>query len=246
MKELDPSLTYGVIGDVHMKVDMLQRIIEGNNAKVDHYILLGDWQDAFPPQQNTPDETAAMLQYVLEMSERYTCLWGNHDVSYYDHKRMCGGWQPNRQSAMHDIEWDRFHLGAYITSVEPDRDHWLFTHAGLSQRWFRDATYSPISPNLVEVIAILEQAEMDLKGQLPNPFLEAGISRGGRQAVGGVLWADWSELDSIKGIKQMVGHTLRRSRAVEFKGNDVNIDTNLNQIVVLNVEKEELRVVECV
>jgi len=246
MKELDPALTYGVIGDVHMKIDTLQRIITKHNAEVDHYILLGDWQDAFPPQENTAERTAEYLNYCLTNPQLYTCLWGNHDISYFNHKHSCSGWQPDRLEAMRGTPWDRFHLAAYITSVWPEETHWLFTHAGLSQRWFRDASYLPISPNLVEVIAILEQAETDLKLRLPNLFLEAGCSRGGKQAIGGVLWADWSELDAIEGIRQVVGHTLRRSRAVEFKDTSVNLDTNLKQIVIMNVEKEEFRVVECV
>ena len=247
MKELDPALTYAIIGDPHMKMEKLQAILDKCYLEVDHYIILGDWQDDFPPTQSTAEETADMLKHCLLNPQVFTCLWGNHDTSYYNPgQHSCAGWQPDRQAAMADIPWDRFHLGAYITSVEPERNHWLFTHAGLSQRWFRDATYLPITPNLVEVIAILEQAEADLKAKVFNPFLEGGMSRGGRQAVGGVLWADWSELDAISGIRQIVGHTPQADRQTKFKGTSICIDNYMEQIVILNVEEERIDIEECV
>ena len=248
MKELDPALTYAVVGDVHMKSTKLDRIIDKWFTRVDHFIMLGDWQDDFPQcQQDTAEDTADFLRSCLLDPQMFTCLWGNHDTSYFDPSRhRCAGWEPSRQAAMADIPWDRFHLGAYITSVKPGHDHYLFTHAGLTQRWFRDPTYLPITPNLVEVIALLEQAEADLKARVHNPFLEAGRSRSGRQAHGGVLWADWSEMDPIQGISQIVGHTPQSDRRTKIKGTSICTDVFLEQIVVLNVEKNEMTIEECV
>ena len=77
----------------------------------------------------------------------------------------------------------------------------IFTHAGISEKWFLDDFKGNPNKNIAE--------------QLNNPLPEqieaicrCGEARGGfKNAKGGIFWADFSELyEPLSGYTQVVGH----------------------------------------
>jgi hypothetical protein len=44
-------------------------------------------------------------------------------------------------------------------------------------------------------------------GGVAHPAFVAGIERGGPAKSGGILWCDWQAFETIRDIRQIVGHT---------------------------------------
>jgi len=79
-------------------------------------------------------------------------------------------------------------------------DNRIFTHAGISQKWFLEDFWGDVNKNIAK--------------QLNNPhphqlqaLYRCGLFRGGDFNVGGIFWADINELhDPLPGFEQIVGN----------------------------------------
>lgn len=86
--------------------------------------------------------------------------------------------------------------------------------------------------NFIEESKTWSQA---LKNGTFHPFMRQG-SRVGETCHGGPQWLDWSELEPIKGINQIVGHSIVKSPEIKKTNDSLNycLDTNLNHFFILN------------
>lgn len=235
-------MRYGVIPDIHDRVDLVQRIMDKVSG-IDKWIHLGDYFDSFPNEgaTNRAIETAKKVKEWLR-DPNIVNLMGNHDLSYGwsgDNRiHRCSGYTTNKRQAIHQEisweDWQRFTLHYWVEG--PERP-WLITHAGFDKdfcwpkrelRWTIDAQ--------------CEAALKSLHGPIPyergegHTLLSAGRDRGGRnQFKGGILWSDWRSLEPPPGVNQLVGHTIGFQHRVEdWRGcTAVCIDTSNRHYAVL-------------
>lgn len=177
----------------------------------DHVVFLGDYTDSY----DVPDETIYRnLVDIIRLKQRrpaqFTLLIGNHDAQYlhFPHYR-CAGFRPRAQPSLSAL------FVKYETLFQVAYQHgpYLFSHAGLSNRWL-DRLLAQTGHNRADVTPAFGLA--DLLNQLHrkplkerNILFEVGPHRGGFDQCSGPVWADRSETksDYLAGFHQVVGHT---------------------------------------
>lgn len=188
-------MTTLVIPDLHLDHKWAERLIQTNPA--DEIVFLGDYFDQF---DDTADENFAATVWLKGSVKKpnRVHLMGNHDLQYLSHRWGCSGWTQDK----HDI----IGIGMRPKTWESLRffhqsQGWLFTHAGLTLPLAAGFDLSAL-PSLEEELQRVARSKATR-----HPLLEAGRSRGGSQAAGGILWCDWSEFIPVPGLKQVFGHT---------------------------------------
>lgn len=184
------------IGDVH-GLTYWKEIVEQNPDC--RYVFLGDYAD--PYDAIRPIAVLDNLKEIIDLKRQkpddVILLWGNHDLHYVTSKiargsRFDSRVQPEMTIMLNENDYlfqNAFQDGRYI-----------FTHAGISYRWF--------------VYDFGGNAEGDIVWQLNNPtpqqwhaLYRCGQRRGGDSPTGGIFWADIDELtDPLPGYIQIVGH----------------------------------------
>ena len=177
----------------------------------DRIIFLGDYTDSFVETDETIYQNLLdIIQLKKKKPGKFVLLIGNHDAQYlhFPHYRCSGfrGWaQPSLSNlfAKHDNLFQVAHQqGAY-----------LFTHAGVTNRWLNrllkktgNETLS-ITPNYNLAGLLNEVHQQSMRFQ--NLLFEVGPVRGGYDAYSGPVWADRSEskADYLPEFHQIVGHT---------------------------------------
>jgi len=186
-----------VFGDIHGSM-YWQKVVNENPAC--RYIFLGDYLDPYEviPSYQLTGNLKKIIQLKKDYEEDVILLLGNHDLHYiHAHIEPCWRYDYEIEDAAHALFTENIHLFTYAFQV----DKWIFTHAGISEKWFLDDFKGVRYKNIAE--------------QLNNPSPEqmtainrCGKWRGGdRNMVGGIFWADVSELyDPLPGYTQVVGH----------------------------------------
>lgn len=173
------------IGDLHGK-DCWKEI---NPANYDRVIFIGDYVDS----PSIDDKVIIKnLEEVIELKdklpEKIILLLGNHDIQYLDYPRyQCSGFNWRIKDELVSI----FQRHRNFFQVAYQYNNWLFTHAGVTNAFFR-ATFSGLHSvtdhqevaNLINTLqASPDQAKLHI----------AGTSRGGFYPCSGVTWADMRE-----------------------------------------------------
>ena len=197
-----------VIGDVHGS-DLWQDIVaQRPECRV---VFLGDYLD---PREPLPRQVLLRnLENIIALKrarpDEVTLLLGNHDLHYFcEEAPIASRFDMDIAEDASRLFLDHFDLFQFARQ-EGRR---LFTHAGVSQEWFeRDFRGDPARP-------LDEQLNHPVGGQL-EALMRVGEARGGqRGALGGIFWADRSELvDPLHGFDQFVGHN-RVPRVIEAEG----------------------------
>ena len=210
-----------IIPDIHHKTWVVDEIL--NAERFDEVVFLGDYFDDFNDTPEDARRTAEWL-HAYAGTPGFTFLYGNHDLPYrFPVPGLdCAGftiekWQEILQ-VLEEVHWESFKLHTWI-------DGWLLSHAGWNRRFSNasgQVNRSWIDQLCAECLSQLHDGKM-------HPLAAAGMSRGGWQSVGGITWQDWSELNPIPGLRQIVGHT--PGVAVRLKGDDdstaICLDTHL-------------------
>ena len=191
-----------IIPDIHNKHDIAESIIGAESPC--QTVFLGDYFDSVGDDARTAKGTAAWLAWSLGRKDRIH-LVGNHDLHYMTDNPnfLCSGYSPEKKSTIdqYDIDWTRLRLYFWI------QHDWLCTHAGLSNRFF----VLQQRGRLETVVDVLRRSDKDLKDlanvNVNHPFLQAGMLRGGRHSVGGLVWCDYEEFEDVPGVRQIFGHT---------------------------------------
>ncbi len=196
------------IGDIHGRNDW--KAVKDREA--DRIIFIGDYVDPHAP---IPDlDVIRNLEEIIDFKksqpDRVTLLLGNHDAQYlHFSKYQCGGHRADLQETFGGL----FGQNADLFQIAWQHDRYLFTHAGLSTRWY------------ARLLSIKKEFEANTSADLLNAvyhsetyrdiLFEVGPQRGGCYEYGGPIWADRMETryDYIPGLHQVVGH----SRVPDFE-----------------------------
>lgn len=204
-----------IVPDVHENIEQVIRVLAVESF--DKAVFLGDWVDRFKTQPGNLDDTIRWLYKNVD-NEDFTFLYGNHDLPYafsvYD--LGCSGHQSDPLIGTFfksDIAKKNFRLFA-------DVDGWVLSHAG-----FTDKNIHTRNSVAQDAITHLEKGYM-------HHLVEAGMSRGGRQPVGGCTWLDFrDEFEPVEGFRQIVGHS--RGEMPRRNGMNFCIDTGLKHYAII-------------
>jgi predicted phosphodiesterase len=189
------------IGDVHGRNAWKQ--VKDRTA--DHIIFIGDYVDphTFIPDEEVIRNFEDIIDFKKSDPERIVLLLGNHDIHYLHHPYYrCSGYRADLQ----DILGGLFRQNASLFQIAWQYRQLLFTHAGVSKRWYQK--HRPILQRYQqENMASTLNAVYGTKHR--EILFEAGYSRGGNIPYGGPVWADKSETehDFVEDYHQVVGHS---------------------------------------
>lgn len=201
-----------VIGDVH-GLDYWKEIVASHlECKV---IFLGGYLD--PKERMSRFSLLRNLREIIALKQArpgdVVLLLGNHDLHYFCEDAPLAS-RFDEKIAGEASRLFSEHFGLFQFAYQEGRR--LFTHAGVSCEWFEcDFRGDPSRP-------VAEQLNRPAGWQLPA-LLRVGEARGSKRgALGGIFWADRSELlDPLHGFDQFVGHN-RVPRIVECVGEHSN------------------------
>jgi len=216
-----------IVSDIHENKDYLQgALVRSQDA--DHVVCHGDYWDAWVWR---PEDFCAVTSFVLKhlTEKNWTLLVGNHDLQYLWPLRnvVCSGYEKRRDVIISQLFTDKlkdsfkflWHHGKYLVS-----------HAGIVKDLYK-------CPRNVDDLSYVESMDETLRQAVKtgagHPWLNAGFSRGGSQTHGGILWADWSELqEPLAPWTQIVGHTHHKTNVRQSL-----FGSNSTQNICLDTEK---------
>lgn len=199
-----------IVGDIHGHIESVEKAL----ATDYNVLFIGDYLDSFT---RGPVECVATLKVVLNAinqdPDRVQGLIGNHELSYFDPKYRCSGYNKMTQKILHSESIDFTPLKKYTYVGD-----FLVSHAGVSQ-------------NLLNWLHISLEEYLEIKD-----FDQVGWFRGGQSPVGGLFWCDWNRefTPLTDGPKQIVGHT-HHNRIKAKEGNyciDALNHSNLPTLIV--------------
>ncbi len=233
-----------IFSDVHQNIEKFTKII--SHEKADINICLGDWFDSFflDSDSDCASASAELKEEFLSKPNNIT-LFGNHDLHYFFNNKYtyCSGYENRKRDIIKEA------LGKDINKVVDSFkwfvfiDEYLCTHAGLSNYFL-----PPTIQNNEDVYEYLanqaNDANIKIRTDQLHWFYGAGKARGGTEKKGGLVWLDFDrEFAPTEGLKQIVGHTYRKSGKVTEWRNTGNycIDTDLNEWVTITNGKFETK-----
>ena len=202
-----------VFGDIHGLTCWKEIVRKNRNCR---YIFLGDYLDPYEniPRKRLINNLKQIIKLKTNRPDDVILLLGNHDLHYLHlHTDPCSRFDDEIEAAAHALFSDN--ASRFLHAFQDDRR--IFTHAGISQRWFINDFGGDTDKN------IATQLNNPQHDQLPAIY-RCGAMRGGdRNAVGGIFWADISELhDPLPGFSQFVGHN-RIEKIFKMENNSGNI-----------------------
>lgn len=210
------SKKYLIVPDMHQQVDAVDYLLEREEGNYDMAIFMGDYFDSFDHKTDAVKTAQWLTRRLVACKPYIKPNLGNHDLQYFFDPKLfrCSGYQGEdvRHMVHHIMRWPD-NRDDETSKLYGDRRPcfklhqkigcWHITHAGLHPSFI--PTYVSDFDKWFE--RELDAARANMYAGLRHPFLEAGVSRGGNQKYGGILWQDWSELEPIPGFHQLVGHT---------------------------------------
>ena len=206
-------MRYLVISDVHLRWRIVSSIIKKEKNKYDKILFLGDYMDDFGAiAQDYIDMCKWLKDNIYDENKIF--LLGNHDIAYFSHYMMslaerhnylCSGYSDQWYNIVKDYlsyeDWEQFKLHYFI------KDNVLCTHAGLTNKLYDFSKIKNIKEFVeTESAKALKRIKDNL---IPDVFVGAGKSRGGRYDFGGIVWSDYlDDFEHVNGLNQIFGHTI--------------------------------------
>ena len=190
-------ITTIVIGDIHGSTYWKEAVRENPDCL---YVFLGDYIDPYEyvSSQKLIDNLKEIMQLKQERPNDVVLLLGNHDLHYFTTDIV-----PSTRFDFYIAEQvsELFRQNIHLFMYAFQMDNYIFTHAGISEKWFHHDFKGDVAKN------IAEQLNNPLPEQIPA-LCRCGEMRGGRRGtVGGIFWADMDELnDPLPGFTQIAGH----------------------------------------
>ena len=215
-------MKYIFIGDIHGKVEQVERALAMKGKKV----FVGDFIDSYDRTTEQHKECYDLVFDAIDKGEA-EAIYGNHELSYIlPHTHRCSGWDDERDMLMthySQMIQDRFKPFIFI------KPNLLITHAGLDKVIWDQEAFS--LNNLCQALA-------EMWPDVASPVHWIGYSRGGRKSVGGIFWNDFHrEHTPIPKLKQIFGHT--RGKGIRVNKSSTCIDCLDLEHKFLEVEIEE-------
>jgi hypothetical protein len=183
------------------RTDMLKSIVPMYDY--DKIIFVGDYVDSFDVSNVEMKDNLQDIIFVARVErDRLVLLLGNHDVQYFLPKAGgCSGFRP-------EMKWDfqeLFQRDRELFQLAYQWKDWLWTHAGINERFFSDHMENRPRHQTEDWAYMLNDMLMREESQI----FQVSLLRGGASLYAGPLWTDRRELmkDPMPGINQIVGHT---------------------------------------
>lgn len=244
-----------VIPDVHQRISWVEGIL-ARESRSDEFVFLGDWFDSWPssPGAASFEDTCRYLRHLLlshANKERFVFLVGNHDMPYIYHNSAssrsavkggdaysCSGFTRSKARIFRKVFYEAGLRDAFFSSrFAPAHASQgvICSHAGMSDHHLLpgEVGSSMVSSRLRSVWANFRNFSHPGNSLLSG----CGLSRGGADQVGGLLWLDWNAefVPSSRIGRQIVGHTRVAEPAARALGTSVeswNVDTGRDYAVV--------------
>ncbi len=201
-----------IFSDSHHRHTWIDEILKAEEP-YDKFIFLGD---AFDRHGDNIEETASAAKWVKAKLDdpKNILIRGNHDNALiYPNcvHAQCSGFTREKWRVVHDI------LGDTINQLLPfcmDHDDGiLFSHAGISQGLYEELENYSFHAQLFQVkdflITRFIEANRDYLHNRENKLFACGYARGGNMPIGGITWQDFDDHLPIKGLFQVVGHSIQ-------------------------------------
>lgn len=212
------------IGDIHGR-----NIWKDTNFNAfDKVVFIGDYVDSYDVSDW---ETYLNLKDIIEQKkaqpDKIVLLLGNHDIQYLhfpDYK--CSGFREDFQNDLTALFVDNKALFQVAYQVK----NYLFTHAGVSRKWYNEYLDFFKKDKNKSVGDVLNGMYLEHKAY--NALFQTGLLRGGEALCGGIVWADKRETqaDFLFGFHQIVGHSpVPEIEHIEWDG----LETSITYIDVL-------------
>lgn len=192
------------IGDIHGRIKW-KHLIDETCQKI---IFLADYTDSYTIGNRTIiDNLLDIIEFRKQRGDKVELLLGNHDVQYvYYPDYRCSGFRPEMA---HDLQLI-FRENKDLFKIAYQFEDHLFTHAGVTNQWFKWAEEKLKQYGMTDLSNIGEA--LNTMNETSNRWMlnNVGYERGGlRGDWGGPTWADKKEtwFNALPGIKQYVGHT---------------------------------------
>jgi predicted phosphodiesterase len=226
-----------VIGDVHTKVDLVEKILSKIEKNYKEIIILGDFFDSFAGNIESNEKTAQWLRESLNKPNRIH-LYGNHDFHYrfYKNRLITGsGYSRNKADAINKIltkeNWNKLKF-FYVSQ------NFVFSHAGFHQGLLHlingfdsDYIYSKIMKEYFEI-----------NNSYVGSYFGIGKARGGNLTKGGILWQDWDlEFEPISDVNQILGHTPGKFVRYRNYNDSINVCVDTNLKYILSIDNGKLK-----
>jgi hypothetical protein len=189
------------IGDLHGS----QAWKQVNPDQWDRIVFSGDYVDSF---NHTDEQILLNFQQVIPLKkkhpEKVILLLGNHDVAYYFNglsRHGCSGFRRR----MLPILFNTFQTEKENFQIAFQVENYLWTHAGVVQRWYDQFIKNQILPGDENLAFTLNRLFLSYY----LPLFHVSELRGGYDNDGGIFWAHLTETrdDPLHGYHQIVGHT---------------------------------------
>jgi hypothetical protein len=234
-----------VIGDIHHKTGLVDKIAHHHRDDVQAVVLLGDYQDDFGDNPATAAKTAQWMKDKLEQG--WILLMGNHDMSYMfslkTDQLFCPGWTKDKQEAIDEIltkrDWLKmkfwYHVGSFLVSHAGFDYHWAHPFKGLSPEYLNDihnVTMYQLSHGFCAPDIVHWKHSRLIEEHIQHPYDSP-------------LWMDWVAFQPIAGVNQIVGHTPASHIRRKVTPDSVNycIDTHLHDYTIVT-QKDGLSYVQ--
>lgn len=185
------------IGDIHGSAKWKDIVDENKNATI---VFLGDYLD--PYHINDYDELwnnfVDIIRFKQDNIDRVVLLLGNHDLHYFCDDMSIGTRYnfllAERIRRMFLNNRELFQYAYQVKNI-------IFTHAGISHPWFVNDFKGDIHGDIAAQLNAPDDRQV-------QALFQVGAVRGGDAGLmGGIFWADRSELnDPLHGFVQVVGH----------------------------------------
>jgi hypothetical protein len=206
-----------VLGDIH-SLPVWKEIAEHNPDY--RYIFLGDYLD--PPEKIDRDTLINNLREIIRFKkdnfDNATLLLGNHDLHYFtDDICPSAGFDFGVLEIASILFSENFRCFQYALQVEK----FIFTHAGISQKWFLDDFKGTLDRNIAEQLNHPTDAQIKALCKVSEHF------GGGNGEAGGIF----SPTGKICTSRCMVSHKLWDiTKRTKFR--NINRDTAISFFVM--------------
>ena len=199
-----------VIGDIHGESTWMDIVEKHPGCK---YIFLGDYCDPYRYDLSDEDVIAnlcSIIEFKKQNKDDIVLLLGNHDIQYVYHEaERCSRRMELAETRISELLKSNISLFKWGEKV----GRVIFTHAGISQSWFRFASEKADKSDIIKFITDPQNKEV---------AFACGYARGGFAPFGGFFWADKRELtEPLEEYIQVVGH----SRVPEIMLRKIDEDT---------------------
>lgn len=193
-----------IIGDLHGR-DVWKEAPPSRDGRI---VFLGDYVDSFRfSDAEIKDNLLNMLAFKRANFKNVVLLIGNHDAQYLNYPlHRCVGFRPNAAADLNKI----FSVNRDCFQFAYQSGNCLFTHAGLTNRWFNEFRVSRPYQYYKKKDEALAPTLNRIDWQTRGSKLYAPCRyRSYEDSNGGPVWADYEATvqDALDGYHQFVGHT---------------------------------------